>query len=237
MGRAWPRLSKLSLPALGLVSLSFFEQAKHWHQLSNLDLNCNKFDRNGFQSMVAISASWPLLQSLDLSGCTGLGYEGVEAVARAAKEWNLKTLNLNLVNVGSEGMNALGSTARLCDQIEELDLGDNALESHHMQLLCSGCWKTLHSLHLDENQLGVEGMIELCSNGVDSLPSLTFLNIGGCEIGSKGVDQLAKFVKHRNFQLTTLIVDHLNDDDRNNLLSSSYRNLKIQERVVERSLP
>ncbi len=188
-----------------------------WPHLHTLDFWGTSFSTSAIQTL-AKSHSFPNLASLN-PGVSYLGPEGIEALSRNSS-WNLRVLNLQACNLGTQGAKILAKSSILetvndltlannrigkmgaralaksphLSQLRRLDFSYNTSDASAVQVLTEGNLVS-HLNYLDLSCLGkasssVREGAELIQ-ALD-LPSIRHLKMRGIPIGARGTKALAK---------------------------------------------
>ena len=162
----------------------FAELCRHqgWPLVRSLHLH---YPNTSYEMAQRIANSSHLrdLTALNLAD-SGLGTDGVLALAESTQLTNLKTLDLTGNRVGDEGLQALARSPYLT-QLTTLILKNNQIGADGIAALAQSSSLTqLESLQLGWNQLSEEGAQVLA--GATNLRHLTFLDLQDNALGDAG---------------------------------------------------
>ena len=160
--------------------------------LSSLDLSREFLGDAGAHILAEILPATPALKRLYL-GTTGIGSDGVRALARPEVLGRLLALDLRRNDLGNRGANALAqSPASRRPKTEPpsfplrlLHLSSNNIgDTGAVALARAGCFRSLRVLVLSSNRIGDTGAIELAT--ANSLPSLVRLELEDNRMTQRG---------------------------------------------------
>ncbi len=182
---------------LSWVEISFdnvsllFGTPEFWINLHTLKLSGCSIGSDGAQVLSKMLEHCKKLR-LDLSD-NRIGDRGAIAIAEALKDHtNLLELDMSLNGITSEGVTALSQVIK-CNHLQHIDL--TYCKSFPISLVNVMCGDSLHTLRLECNKLGVDGMASL-SVGLEKCKQLVKLDIRDNNIGTRGLVFLEEGLQH-----------------------------------------
>ncbi|XP_063049126.1 NACHT, LRR and PYD domains-containing protein 12-like [Engraulis encrasicolus] len=204
--------------------------------LTELDLADNNMSVHGVQLLyTALHHNNCKLQTLRLSGCqltdkscevvanalqsantllemdlsnNALGDSGVEFICKglSSPHCKLQTLRLGGCQLSDESYRALASALQSCASLTELDLADNSMSVHGVQLLYAALHHNnckLQTLRLTGCQL-TDKSCEVVANALQSANPLLEMDLSNNALGDSGVEFICKGLSSPHCKLQTL---------------------------------